>query len=484
MLTTLLLTPLAGAIILQTITDDTVSSIHIKRFSLIVSIVTFAVSLILWSQYDSSTSDYQFVQSYWTLGYCHFHVGLDAISIYYVILTTLLIPICFLASWNNIHHRIKAYFTALLILETLLIAIFSVLDLLLFYIFFEATLIPLFLIVGIWGGSETRVRAALLLFLYTLAGSLFILVSIIVIASNLGTTDYILVTLTHFSSNSQHLLWIGFFLAFAVKTPLVPFHIWLPRAHAEAPLAGSILLAGVVLKAASYGIIRILLTILPDASMYFSPFVQTIAVVSIVYSGLAAIRQTDTKALVAYSSISHIGVIVIGLFSNTLIGIQGAYLLSLAHGLVSPAFFIIVGGVLYDRFHTRIIRYYRGLAVFMPIIATVFFLISCANIAVPLSINWTGEFIALAGAFQRSPISGIIASSSIVLSACYTIWFWSRTVGGSWSRHLNWTIDLTRREFIVLIPLIGLTIIFGIFPNIILTDLHHTVTLLLYNSPH
>lgn len=207
--------------------------------------------------------------------------------------------------------------------------------------------------------------------------------------------------------------------------------MWLPRAHAEAPLAGSILLAGVVLKAASYGILRILLPILPDASIYFSPFVQTIAVVSIIYSGLAAIRQVDTKALVAYSSISHIGIIVIGIFSNTLVGIEGAYILSLAHGLVSPALFIIVGGVLYDRFHTRVIRYYRGLIVYMPITAILFFLISCTNIAVPLTMNWTGEFIALAGAFQRSPIAGAIASSGIVLSACYTIWFWSRIVGGS-----------------------------------------------------
>lgn len=482
MLTTLLITPLLGAFILLFMDDSSViGRIQIKRVALIVTMIVFAHSIFLWITYDASTQGYQFVQNYTTLGFCHIHVGIDAVSIYYVILTALLIPISLLASWENIQTNLKAYFVALLIVETLLLTVFTVLDLLLFYIFFEAALVPLFLIVGIWGGSPTRIRAALLLFLFTLAGSLFILLSIVVIASNVGTTDFIFVTLSDFSITNQRLLWLGFFVALAVKTPLVPIHLWLPRAHAEAPLAGSILLAGVVLKVSSYGILRILLTILPDASQYFTPFVQIMAVVTIIYSGLAAIRQVDTKVLVAYSSISHIGVVVLGIFSNTLIGIEGAYLLSLAHGLVSPILFIIVGGIIYDRFHTRVLRYYRGLVVNMPIISFIFFLVSCANIAVPLSINWAGEFIALSGIFQRSPVIGIIASSSIILSACYTIWLWSRIVGGSWSANLTYTVDITRREYIVLIPLIILTLILGIWPGIILNDLHPIVTQLLVN---
>lgn len=482
MLTTVLLTPLRGAFILLFLNDKTESGwVQIKQVALIISILTFSFTIILWSKFDASQIGYQEVQSYTWLGFCHFNVGVDSLSLYYVILTALLIPICIVASWNNVKIYLKSYFIFLLVVETLLLIVFTILDLILFYVFFEAALVPLFLIVGGWGGSPTRVRAAFLLFLYTLAGSLFMLLAIVKIASNVGTTDFSLVTLSNYSSQDQRLLWLGFFVAFAVKTPLVPFHIWLPRAHAEAPLAGSILLAGVVLKAASYGILWILLPILPDASIYFSPLVQSIAVVSIIYSGLAAIRQTDTKALVAYSSISHIGVIVLGIFSNTLIGIEGAYLLSLAHGLVSPALFLIVGGILYDRFHTRLIQYYRGIVVYIPIISIFFFLATCANIAVPLSINWAGEFIALAGAFQRNPISGAIASIGIVLSACYSIWFWSRIVGGSWSAHLNATIDITRREFIILFTLISLTFLLGIIPNIILTDLHPTVTLLLYS---
>ena len=444
--------------------------------------VTFALSIAIWATYDSSTPGYQFVQSYTTVGFCHIHVGVDALSLYYVVLTALLMPICLLASWENVQSRLKTYFAALLVVETLLLTVFTVLDLLLFYVFFEAALVPLFLIVGIWGGSDTRVRAALLLFLYTLAGSLFMLLAIVVIAGHVGTTDFTLVTLSDFSFKGQRLLWLGFFVAFAVKTPLVPFHMWLPRAHAEAPLAGSMLLAGVVLKLSTYGVLRILLPMLPDATNYFTPLVQTIAIVTLVYSSLATVRQVDFKALVAYSSIAHMAVVMLGIFSNTLIGIEGGYVLSLAHGLVSPALFMLVGGVLYDRYHTRIVRYYRGLVVYMPLFASLFFIAACANMAVPLSLNWASEFMALAGAFQRSPIVGILGASGIVLSACYTIWLWSRMVGGAWSPYLNYTVDVTRREFMVLIPLLLLTIVLGIVPTVILGDIHVVITPLLYTT--
>ena len=484
MLTILILMPLLGALIIIPLTDNTEKKrVLIKQISLITSLITFIQSIIIWSIYDSSNFDYQFVQSYTNLGFCHIHVGIDSLNLYYILLTAFLIPICLIASWENVQTRLKYYFSLLLIVETLLFITFRVLDLFLFYIFFEAALVPLFLIVGIWGGSNTRVRAAILLFLYTLAGSLFMLLSIIVIASHVGTTDFTLITVTNFTFKGQLLLWLGFFIAFAVKTPLVPFHIWLPRAHAEAPLAGSILLASVVLKLSSYGILRILLPMLPDATHYFTPLVQTIAIVTLVYSSLATIRQVDFKALVAYSSIAHIAVVVIGLFSNTLIGIEGGYILSLAHGLVSPALFILVGGILYDRFHTRIVQYYRGLVVYIPVFSVLFFITCCANIAVPLSLNWAGEFIALAGTFQRSPIVGIFGASGIILSACYTIWLWSRIIGGAWSPYLNSTVDVTRREFIVIFPFIILTIVLGIVPTVILTDIHVAVTSVLYTIP-
>lgn len=481
MLTLLIAIPMLGSLILLPINDKTRSGqIRVKQYTLIITLITFAQSMYVWITYDWGTSGYQHVQSYTNVGFCHFHVGVDALSLNYILLTTILIPVCILASWKNVHSRLKSYFSLLLIVEALLISVFSVLDLLLFYVAFEASLVPLFLIVGIWGGSSMRVRAALLLFLYTLAGSLFMLLAIVVIASNLGTTDFTTVSLTDIAPKAQRLLWLAFFIALAVKTPLLPFHMWLPRAHAEAPLAGSMLLAGSVLKVASYGFIRILLEMMPHATHYFSPLVEAIAVVTIFYSSLAAMRQWDTKALVAYSSIGHMGVVTLGIFSNTVIGIEGAYVLSIAHGFVSPILFMIVGGVLYDRFHTRILRYYRGLHVYMPLNSTLFFLAACANMGVPLSLNWTGEFLSLAGAFQRSPVTAFFASISILLSAGYTIWAWTRMVSGSWSPYLNYVKDVSRREVIVMTPLFILTLVLGIIPGLILNSLSVVVTPLIY----
>ena len=366
-------------------------------------------------------------------------------------------------------------------METLLIAVFVVLDLMLFYIFFESVLIPMFLVVGIWGGSVTRIRASFLLFLYTLTGSLFMLLAIMVIYYNVGSTDFTVVSLSNISLEGQQILWLGFFLSFAVKTPLVPVHIWLPRAHAEAPIGGSILLASVILKLATYGYLRILIAMLPDATSYFSPLVQTLAVVSIVYSSLATLRQSDFKALVAYSSVGHMGVIVLGLFSNTIVGIEGAILLSIAHGLISPAMFILVGQILYDRFHTRIIRYYRGLTIYMPVFSALFFLATVCNMAVPLSLNWLGEVLCLTGMFQKSPVIALIGASSIVLSAGYSIFLFNRLAFGAYSQYLSYTTDISRREFILLTPLLLLTFVFGIYPNVLLSDLHVSVTDVLYN---
>jgi len=308
------------------------------------------------------------------------------------------------------------------------------------------------------------------------------LLAIMVIYYNVGSTDFTVVSLSEVSLAGQKILWLAFFLSFAVKTPLVPLHIWLPRAHAEAPLGGSILLASVFLKLAVYGYLRILIGFMPDATHYFAPLVQTIAIVSLIYSSLATLRQVDFKALVAYSSVGHMAIVVLGLFSNTIVGIEGAILLSLAHGFISPAMFTLVGGVLYDRFHTRTIRYYRGVAVYMPIFAALFFITSAFNMAVPLSLNWLGEVMSLAGIFQRSPVVGILGASSIVLSACYSIFLFNRISFGAYSQYLSFTSDITRREFIIITTLLGLTLLLGICPNIILNDLHVAVTQLLYTT--
>jgi len=482
MLTGLLLIPILGCLALLPINGDTAAGVErIKKVALTTSLITFVLSMIMWGEFDSSATQYQFVQEFNSLSFCHLNIGVDGISLYFVLLTTFMIPLCLLSNWDNISYGIKYYVIAFLLMETLLIAVFVVLDLMLFYIFYESVLIPMFLVIGIWGGSVTRIRASFLLFLYTLAGSLFMLLAIMVIYYNVGTTDFTVVSLSDLDAGGQKILWLAFFLSFAVKTPLVPFHMWLPRAHAEAPVGGSMLLASLLLKLATYGYLRILIGFMPDATSYFSPLVQTIAIITLIYSSLATLRQVDFKALVAYSSISHMAIVVLGLFSNTIVGIEGAIALSVAHGLISPAMFVLVGSVLYDRFHTRVIRYYRGLTVYMPVFSVLFFLTSCANMAVPLSLNWIGELMSLAGTLQRSPVIGVLGASGIVLSACYTIFLFNRLAFGSYSQYLSYTTDITRREFMLLFPMLFTAFLFGIMPNIILDDLHVSVTQLLYS---
>lgn len=480
MLATLLLIPIIGTLLILPINEKT-NLTGIKRIGLIRSLINFVISIKLWTEFDSSSSQYQFVQEFNNLDFCHLHIGVDGISLYFVLLTTFITPLCLLSNWDNLESGYKNYFIAFLIMETLLIAVFVVLDLMLFYIFFEAVLIPMFLVVGMWGGSRNRIRASFLLFLYTLAGSLFMLLAILVIYYNVGSTDFEVLSLSNISFENQKILWLAFFLSFAIKTPMRPFHMWLPRAHAEAPLAGSILLAGLFLKLATYGFLRVLINFMPEATSYFSPLVQTIAVVTLVYSSLATIRQVDFKALVAYSSISHMAVVVLGLFSNTIVGIEGAILLSIAHGFISPAIFTLVGGVLYDRLHTRAIRYYRGMRNIMPIFALLFFLATIANMGIPLSLNWAGEFMSLAGIFQLSPIIAVFGSLGIVFSACYSIFLYNRISFGAYSQYLPKVSDVTRREFVILFALLRPAFILGIRPNYILNDLHTAVSSLLYN---
>lgn len=495
MILLLLLLPLSGALVLSM--NDSNASVAAeksssgyktttsqKQIALFTSLAVFLLSLVVWAEFDSSTSQYQFTQEFLTnqVHFCHLKLGIDGISLYFVLLTTFITPICILSNWDSVTSHQKFFLISFLLLESLLLAVFTVCDLLLFYVFFESVLIPLFLIVGIWGGSSTRVRAAFLLFLYTLFGSLFMLLSFLGIYYHTGSTDFQVVSLSEINSDSQKLLWLGIFISMAIKTPLIPFHVWLPRAHAEAPLAGSVILAGLILKLATYGYMRILIQFLPDATSYYSPLVQTIAVITLIYASLATLRQTDFKALVAYSSIGHIAVVVLGLFSNTIQGMDGAILLSIAHGVVSPALFILVGGVLYDRYHTRIIRYYRGMTAYMPLFSLFFFVFTIFNAAVPLSANWAGEFLSLAGSFQRNPVLTLLGSTGIVLSAAYSIWLYNRVAFGQFSPYLR-TIkptDLTRRELMLLLPLLSVAIIFGIFPTIVLDQIHVSVSTLLY----
>ena len=481
MLTALLLIPLLGALTLAPMTESTPQQIsRIKRVALLTTVVTFALSMIMWGEFDSSSSQYQFTVEYNTLSFLHMHMGVDGLSLYFVLLTTFTLPICILASWDNVTHNIKAYMIALLVLESLLIAVFVVLDLLLFYVFFEAVLIPLFVLVGVWGASAERIRASFLLFLYTLFGSLFMLLAFLVIFYHVGSTDFEVLSLADISFEHQRWLWLAIFLSLAIKTPLLPVHIWLSRAHVQASVAVSMILAGLILKLATYGYIRILIPFLPEATSYFAPLVQTICVVTLVYSSLTTLRQTDFKVLIAYSSIAHMAVVVIGLFSNTLQGIEGGILLGIAHGFVSPALFYCLGGIIYDRYHTRVIRYYRGLIQYMPVFSLLFFLFILGNMSTPLTVNWAGEVLALLGAMQRSPLVGVAMSLGIIFSAAYSIWLYARMSGGAWSPYLGYAVDLTRREFMVLLPLLFCMFLFGIFPNIILSDIHYSVSTLLY----
>lgn len=482
MLTLLLLIPILGCLLLLPIDEDSVESQdRMKKVALLASLVNFVISIYLWVQFDSSTSQYQFVYEFNQLSFCHFNIGIDGISIYFVLLTTFVTPIALLSNYNNISTNLKYFLISFLLLETLQIAVFVVLDLLLFYVFFESVLPILFIVIILYGSGEDKIRSALLLFLYTLAGSLFMLLAILEIYSYVGSTDFQLISLSEISLDSQKLLWLAFFLAFAIKTPLWPMTGWLYRAHADSPLAGSIVLAATILKLATYGYLRVLINFLPDATNYFSPLVQTIALITIVYASLATIVQQDTKALIAYSSISHMGVVILGLFSNTIQGIEGAILLALAHGFVSPALFICVGGVIYERTGKRVILYIRGLVTYMPVFTILFFIFTLCNTGIPLSLNFLGEQLSLIGIWERSPLAAVIGASGIVLSACYSIFLYNRLSYGTYSPGLRPLTDISRREFIILISLLVPTIALGIYPNVILNSVHVSISTLLYN---
>jgi NADH-ubiquinone oxidoreductase chain 4 len=369
-------------------------------------------------------------------------------------------------------------------LETLLLAVFLVLDIFLFYIFFESILPPLFVLIGLFGSSN-RVRASFFLFLYTLLGSLFLLLSILAMYNIMGTTDFDALYKTNFNYYTQLLLFSGIFIAFAVKTPLIFLNIWLLKAHVESPLGGSIILAGIVLKLSLYGIIRLILPILPKASIYCTYLVYTIGVITVIYASFSTLRTIDIKELIAYSSVSHAAVYVLGVFSNTLQGIEGGITLGLAHGFVSSGLFICAGGILYDRSSTRLITFYRGMAQVMPLFSVLFFVLCLSNAGTPLSLNFIGEFLSLYGTFEKLPLLGLLACSSVVLSAAYTIFMFNRIAfGGKYSKLFKVNLpDLNKREFFILFALVLYTVLLGIYPIPILDGLHYSVSLLIYLSP-
>ena len=481
MLVSLLIVPLIGSLLILFIKENSYKNEEkMKVIALSTALINFIISIYLWIQFDSSISNYQFIQEFNNVKFCHFNIGIDGISLYYVLLTTFITPIALLSNYKNIYKNVKYFLISFLILETLQIALFVVLDLFLFYVFFESVLPVLFIIIIVYGSGVNRIRSALLFFLYTLAGSLFMLLAVLQINSYVGSTDFQLISLNEISLDSQKILFLCFFLAFAVKTPLWPYTGWLYRAHADSPLAGSILLAGTILKFATYGYIRVLINLLPDASHYFGPLIQSIAVVTLIYSSLATIIQQDTKSLIAYSSIAHMSVVILGLFSNSIQGIEGAILLSLAHGFVSPALFICVGGVIYERTGTRIIHYMRGLVTYMPVFTILFFIFTLCNTGIPLSLNFLGEQLSLIGIWNKSPVISAIGASGIVFSACYSIYLYNRLSYGLYSPHLKPIKDINRLEFNLLIALLIPTILLGIFPNVILDSLHLQVSTLLY----
>lgn len=456
----------------------------IKWIALSTSIINFIVSLIIFISFDFSYNQFQFVQEpYDIMGY-NIYLGIDGISIYFILLTTIIMPIALLSNWTSISENVKWYLILILMLETLLLAVFLVLDIFLFYIFFESILPPLFVLIGLFGSSN-RVRASFFLFLYTLLGSLFLLLSILVMYNIMGTTDFDALYRTNFNYYTQLLLFSGIFIAFAVKTPLIFLNIWLLKAHVESPLGGSIILAGIVLKLSLYGIIRLILPILPKASIYCTYLVYTIGVITIIYASFSTLRTIDIKELIAYSSVSHAAVYVLGVFSNTLQGIEGGITLGLAHGFVSSGLFICVGGILYDRSSTRLITFYRGMAQIMPLFSVLFFILCLSNAGTPLSLNFIGEFLSLYGTFEKLPLMGVLASSSIVLSAAYTIYMFNRIAfGGKYSKLFKVNLpDLNKREFFILFILVIYTVLLGIYPIPILDGLHYSVSQLIYFSP-
>ena len=465
-LSILIFIPVVGIFFMLLIrNNDDQSSQNLKHTALWIAFLNFIISLSLLFSFDLNNPDFQFVEKYaWIESGISYHLGIDGVSILFVILTTMLVPICILASYESIKFSVKEYLISFLALETFMIGVFCSLDLVLFYLFFEGGLIPMFLIIGIWGG-ERRVYSTFKFFLYTLAGSVFMLLAIIYIFISTGTTDVETLLMYNFTTNEQLILWIAFFTSFMVKIPMWPFHTWLPDAHVEAPTAGSVILAGVLLKMAGYGFIRFSIGFFPDASEFFAPFIFSLSVIAIIVTSLTALVQEDMKKLIAYSSVAHMGFVTLGIFTFTVQGIEGGIIQMISHGIVSAALFLCVG-VVYDRLHTREIARYGGLVSKMPFYSFSFMIFILASLGLPGTSGFVGEFLVLLSIFTVNTYFAIFATTGVVLAATYSLWLYRRIIFGALIKDdLSEMFDLTRREIIIFLPLIILTIFIGLYPK-------------------
>ena len=457
--------PLVGvALLLLTREDSVYGRRNILNVSLLTTVFTFVLSLFIWIGFDNSNPGFQMVEkSEWLGTGISYHLGVDGISMLFVILSTFLMPFCVLASWNAIEKRLKEYMIAFLLLEVFMVGVFVSLDIVLFYVFFEAGLIPMFIIIGVWGGKD-RVYASYKFFLYTLLGSVLMLLAIMAMYWQAGTTDITELLAYNFPVHMQTWLWLAFFASFAVKMPMWPVHTWLPDAHVQAPTAGSVILAGVLLKLGGYGFLRFSLPMFPLASEYFAPFVFTLSVVAIIYTSLVAMMQDDIKKLIAYSSVAHMGYVTMGIFAANAQGVQGAIFQMLSHGIVSGALFLCVG-VVYDRLHTREISAYGGLVNNMPKYAVAFMVFTMANVGLPGPSGFVGEIMTLLGVFRANTWVAIFATTGVILSAAYALWLYRRVVFGALEKEsLKAMLDLSPREKLILYPLVALTILFGVYP--------------------
>ena len=465
-LSILIFIPVVGIFFMLLIrNNDDQSSQNLKHTALWIAFLNFIISLSLLFSFDLNDPDFQFVEKYaWIESGISYHLGIDGVSILFVILTTMLVPICILASYESIKFSVKEYLISFLALETFMIGVFCSLDLVLFYLFFEGGLIPMFLIIGIWGG-ERRVYSTFKFFLYTLAGSVFMLLAIIYIFISTGTTDVETLLVYNFTTNEQLILWIAFFTSFMVKIPMWPFHTWLPDAHVEAPTAGSVILAGVLLKMAGYGFIRFSIGFFPDASEFFAPFIFSLSVIAIIVTSLIALVQEDMKKLIAYSSVAHMGFVTLGIFTFTVQGIEGGIIQMISHGIVSAALFLCVG-VVYDRLHTREIARYGGLVSKMPFYSFSFMIFILASLGLPGTSGFVGEFLVLLSIFTVNTYFAIFATTGVVLAATYSLWLYRRIIFGALIKDdLSEMFDLTRREIIIFLPLIILTVFIGLYPK-------------------
>jgi len=476
--------PIAGAVFIALLNEDEAGVSNARWVALWTTLITFAVSLILIWRFDPSSADFQFLEKRpWLGGAINYSMGVDGISLPFVILTTALMPISILASWEAIQRRVREYMIAFLVLETLMVGTFCALDLVLFYLFFEGTLIPMFLIIGVWGGPR-RVYASFKFFLYTLLGSVLMLLAIMAMYWEAGTTD--IPTLLHhaFPRTLQTWAWLAFLASFAVKMPMWPVHTWLPDAHVEAPTAGSVILAAILLKLGGYGFLRFSLPMFPEASQHLAPLIYVLSVVAIIYTSLVALVQQDVKKLIAYSSVAHMGFVTMGIFAMTVQGVAGGIFQMISHGIVSAALFLCVG-VIYDRMHTREISAYGGLVNRMPVYAFVFMVFTLANIGLPGTSGFVGEFLTLIGTFRVNNWVATLATFGTILSAAYALWLYRKVIFGKLEKPSLFNIrDIGWREIVVLAPLVILTIVFGIYPKPVLDISSASVTQLIDNYQH